>query len=151
MSNYYKILNLKKGATDKEIKKAYRKLAVKFHPDKNSSPEAEEKFKEISEAYTVLSDPEKKLRYDKFGKAGLDGGGMNFNPEDIFSSFFGGGGNSNPFAGMPFGNVNFMSGGGPFNQFMNRNSRNSISQKGPTSKINTKITFSEMFNGCQKK
>tara|TARA_B110000211_G_scaffold218570_1_gene263519 strand:- start:10523 stop:11557 length:1035 start_codon:yes stop_codon:yes gene_type:complete len=72
MSDYYNILNINRTATQKEIKKAYRKLAVIWHPDKNKSPEAESKFKEINEAYDVLHDANKKLKYDRFGKAGIN-------------------------------------------------------------------------------
>ncbi len=100
--DYYEILGLSKGAGEEDIKKAYRKLAIKYHPDKNPDDKsAEEKFKEAAEAYEVLSSPEKRQRYDQFGHAGVGGaaggggfgGGMNM--EDIFSQFgdiFGGGG-----------------------------------------------------------
>ena len=71
--DYYEVLGLKKGATDAEIKKAYRQMAKKYHPDLNpDDPEAEAKFKEVNEANDVLSDPEKKARYDQFGFAGVD-------------------------------------------------------------------------------
>ena len=151
MADYYDILNLKKGATDKEIKKSYRKLAVKWHPDKNSAPEAEEEFKKISEAYGVLSDSDKKSKYDQFGHAGLSGGGA-ANPQDIFKSFFGG---NNPFSnGGPFGGMGMpfhgMNMGFDPSQFMRGGGR-SIKRKGPSTRINTRITFKEMFNGCQKK
>ena len=75
--DYYAVLGLEKGASDDEIKRAFRKLAIKYHPDKNQgNKEAEEKFKDINEAYQVLSDPEKKARYDQFGTADFDGSGF---------------------------------------------------------------------------
>jgi molecular chaperone DnaJ len=115
--DYYEVLGIKKGASEEEIKKAYRKMAKKYHPDFNSGdPKAEEKFKEVNEANDVLSDPQKKQRYDQFGHAGIDpsynggssggsggfsgfggfgggfgGGGMEVDLGDIFESFFGGG------------------------------------------------------------
>ena len=79
--DYYEILGLSKDATESEIKKAYRKLAMKYHPDKNKEEDAEGKFKEISEAYAVLSDAEKREQYDRFGHAGIDG---RYSQEDIF-------------------------------------------------------------------
>jgi molecular chaperone DnaJ len=95
--DYYEVLELGRDAGDQEIKSAYRKMALQFHPDRNpDDPEAEEKFKEASEAYSVLSDPQKRASYDRFGHAGLQsaaGGG--FNPDsfadfgDIFGDFFG--------------------------------------------------------------
>lgn len=111
--NYYNILEIQKGADADEIKKAYRKLALKYHPDKNKSPGAEEKFKEIAEAYEVLSDPKKREVFDQYGEEGLKngfsggaqnsaggGGTRNFtytfhgDPNATFQSFFGG---SDPF------------------------------------------------------
>ena len=75
--DYYEVLGLQKGASEEEIKKAFRKMAMKYHPDKNpGDKEAEEKFKEVNEAYSVLSDPDKKSKYDRFGHAGVDPNGM---------------------------------------------------------------------------
>jgi DnaJ-class molecular chaperone len=71
--DYYKTLGIQKGASDEDIKKAYRKLALKYHPDKNKAADAEEKFKEIAEAYEVLSDKKKRDVYDKYGESGLKG------------------------------------------------------------------------------
>lgn len=98
--DYYEVLGLSKGAGKDEIKKAYRKLSKQYHPDINKEPGADEKFKEIAEAYEVLSDEQKRARYDQFGhedpQAGFGGGGFNGGGfggfEDIFSSFFGSGG-----------------------------------------------------------
>mmetsp|Transcript_20710 Transcript_20710/g.37098 ORF Transcript_20710/g.37098 Transcript_20710/m.37098 type:complete len:345 (-) Transcript_20710:1468-2502(-) len=125
--NYYQILGVSKEADDSELKKAYRKLAVKYHPDKNpeNKEEAEAKFKEVSEAYEVLSDPENRKVYDKFGEDGLKKGGggpgsSNFQfkrAEDIFASFFGSSGFDDgdmKFGGMggfPFGGMGGMRGG----------------------------------------
>ncbi|HEY0029833.1 MAG TPA: DnaJ domain-containing protein, partial [Bacteroidia bacterium] len=97
--DYYDILEIPKGAAADEIKKAYRKMAIKYHPDKNPGDKAaEEKFKEAAEAYEILSSPEKKQRYDQYGHAGVGGnggfgggrGGQGFggmNMDDIFSQF----------------------------------------------------------------
>ncbi|MFR5008260.1 MAG: DnaJ domain-containing protein, partial [Limosilactobacillus vaginalis] len=106
--SYYDILGVKKDASEKEINRAYRKLAAKYHPDINHEPGAEEKFKKINEAHEVLSDPQKRAQYDQFGSAGPNAGaGQGFGGfggqqgygdfaggdfGDIFSQFFGGGG-----------------------------------------------------------
>ena len=79
--DYYEVLNVSKDASKEEIKKAYRKLALKYHPDRNKAPEAESQFKEISEAYAVLSDDEKRNQYDRFGHAGING---RYTAEDIY-------------------------------------------------------------------
>lgn len=96
MKDYYKILGINKKADQNEIKKAYRKLAIKYHPDKN--PAGEERFKEIAEAYEVLSNETKRQQYDIGGMSGFDGmQGVRINPHDIFRQFFGG---QDPFAEM---------------------------------------------------
>jgi molecular chaperone DnaJ len=116
--DYYEVLGLEKGASQDEIKSQYRKLALKFHPDRNKSPDASEHFKEISEAYAVLSDQEKRKVYDSYGHAGVDGRystedifqGSRVNFEDVFGSsfesifenIFGGGGGFR-FGGFDFG------------------------------------------------
>ncbi|HOP49705.1 MAG TPA: molecular chaperone DnaJ [Ignavibacteriales bacterium] len=102
--DYYEVLGVDKNASQDDIKKAYRKLAMQYHPDRNPSKEAEEKFKEITEAYEVLSDPDKRSKYDKFGHSGMRMGedfhqytNMNdifSNFSDIFETFFGGAGGS---------------------------------------------------------
>ncbi|CAL8326479.1 unnamed protein product [Arctogadus glacialis] len=120
--DYYKILGISKGAADEDIKKAYRKQALKWHPDKNKAANAEEKFKEIAEAYEVLSDPKKREIYDQYGEEGLKGGngpapdgqGSNFtytfhgDPHATFNTFFGG---ASPFE-MFFGRKASGRGGG---------------------------------------
>jgi molecular chaperone DnaJ len=137
--DFYEILGVSKGAAADEIKKAYRKLAIKYHPDKNPGDKAaEEKFKEAAEAYEVLSNPEKKQRYDQFGhagnSAGFGGGGGGFggmNMEDIFSQFgdvFGGG----------FGGGSSRGGGRRAN-------------KGSNLRIKVKLTLQEIANGVEKK
>ena len=105
--DYYDILGVSKDASEKDIKRAYRRLAAKYHPDVNHEPGAEEKFKKINEAYETLSDSQKRAQYDQFGSAGPQGaGGQGFGGfgggqaysnfgggfDDIFSQFFGGGG-----------------------------------------------------------
>lgn len=141
--DYYEVLGVSKGASESEIKKAYRKMALKFHPDKNpDNKEAEEKFKEAAEAYEVLSSPEKKQRYDQFGHAGMGGaagggfGGGGMNMEDIFSQFgdiFGGGGG---------GFESFFGGGG-------RGGRRR--HKGSNLRIRIKLKLDEVANGVDKK
>jgi len=143
--DYYDILGVSKSASAEEIKKAYRKLAIKYHPDKNPNDKAaEEKFKEAAEAYEVLSNPEKKQRYDQFGHAGVGGaagggyGGGSMNMEDIFSQFgdiFGGG---SPFDSF-FGGGQSRGGGGR------------RVAKGSNLRIKVKLTLDEIANGAEKK
>jgi molecular chaperone DnaJ len=139
--DYYEILGVAKSATPEEIKKAYRKVAIQFHPDKNQgNKEAEEKFKEAAEAYEVLSDPEKRAQYDRFGHArqGGGGGGQNMNMDDIFSQFgdiFGGG-------GSPFDSF-FGGGGGTRGGKRQR--------KGSNLRIKLKLSLDEIANGVEKK
>src|ERR1700756_2857862 len=108
--DYYEVLGVERGTTDEEVKRAYRKLAVKFHPDKNpDDPHAEEKFKELGEAYDVLMDADKRAAYDRFGHAafaqgtgaGARGGGFH-DPFDIFREVFGAAGGSGGGAGGIF-------------------------------------------------
>lgn len=139
--DYYEILGVGKTATADEIKKAYRKVAIQFHPDKNpDNKEAEEKFKEAAEAYEVLSDADKRAKYDRFGhsRGGSGGfGGHEMNMDDIFSQFgdiFGGGG------GSPF--ESFFGGGG-------RNGRRQ--RKGSNLRIKLKLSLDEVANGVEKK
>lgn len=96
--DYYDVLGISRGASDEEIKKAYRKLALQYHPDRNKDPDAAERFKEVTEAYQVLSDAEKRGMYDRFGHSAFERGGAagadfsnfaGFNIDDIFESFFG--------------------------------------------------------------
>ncbi|MFB0948054.1 MAG: DnaJ domain-containing protein, partial [Spirosomataceae bacterium] len=108
--DFYEILGVDKSAAAEDLKKAYRKMAIKYHPDKNpDDKEAEGKFKEVAEAYGVLSNPQKKARYDQFGHAGMGGaagggyGGGGMNMEDIFSQFGDIFGDSSPFSSI-FGN-----------------------------------------------
>lgn len=141
--DYYEVLGVDKGASKDEIKKAYRKIAIKYHPDKNpDNNEAEEKFKEAAEAYEVLSNDEKRQRYDRFGHQGVGGAGGGFggggmNMDDIFSQFgdiFGGGG------GSPFDS--FFGGGGGGGR---------RTRKGTNLRIKLKLNLQEIANGVEKK
>ena len=141
--DYYEVLGVQKGASNEEIKKAYRKLAKKYHPDLNpGDKEAESKFKEVNEAYEVLSDKDSKARYDQFGHAGVDpsyGGGygqgdspfdQDIDLGDIFSSFFGGG-----------------FGGG----FSSRGRVNAnVPRRGSDTQATINISFEEAAKGCKK-
>lgn len=134
--DYYEILGVTKSSTEIEIKKAYRKVAIQFHPDKNpGNKEAEEKFKEAAEAYEVLSNPEKKAHYDRFGHSRPGQGyGGNMNMDDIFSQF---------------GDI-FGSGGSPFDSFFGGGSR-SAQRRGSNLRIKLRLTLEEIANGVEKK
>lgn len=134
--DYYEVLGVSKSATIEEIKKAFRALAMKYHPDKNKAADAEEKFKEINEAYEVLGDDQKRATYDRFGHQGLNSNGFNsdnINPFDIFNEFFGNmGGNGGGFGsgaedifsffgGMGNGNFSFNGKNGQRNEANDRN------------------------------
>ncbi|MCF0168713.1 MAG: DnaJ domain-containing protein, partial [Bacteroidales bacterium] len=140
--DYYEVLGVDKNATEEEIKKAYRKKAIQYHPDKNpGDKDAEEKFKEAAEAYDVLSNADKKARYDRFGHAGMGGaaggaGGFGgFSMEDIFSQF---------------GDI-FGGGFGSFGGFGARNARRSGGQRGSDIRIRVKLNLSEVVHGVEKK
>ena len=137
--DYYEVLGVSKSANESEIKKAYRKLALKYHPDKNpDDTEAEGMFKEAAEAYEVLSDADKRARYDRFGHAGMGGGsgfgGGGMNMEDIFSQF-----------GDVFGSA---FGGGSFGGSRGGGSRQS---KGTNLRVKMKLTLEEVAEGVTKK
>lgn len=146
--DYYEVLGVSKSASEPEVKKAYRKLAMKYHPDRNKGDEdAEMKFKEAAEAYEVLSDPQKKARYDQFGHQGLNGGGFGGpgggvgfdNVSDIFSHF------SDIFGGGIFGDDIFGGGGG------RSRSQRTIGQPGSDLKVRVSLTLEEIAFGTEKK
>lgn len=165
--DYYKILGISKNATDDELKKAYRKFALRYHPDKNKSPDAEEKFKEVAEAYEVLSDKKKRDIFDTYGEEGLKGGvpggqenygGGNFtytfhgDPRATFAQFFG---NTNPFQDFfgfddPFGSavnenqhfVSFFS--------MSNDMNRTKSKQDPPIEYDLSVSLEKILTGCTK-
>ncbi|XP_061341528.1 uncharacterized protein LOC133287868 isoform X2 [Gastrolobium bilobum] len=181
--DYYKILQVDKNAKDEDLKKAYRKLAMKWHPDKNQNnkQEAETKFKQISEAYEVLSDPQKRAIYDRYGEEGLkgqmpppDAGGASFfhtgdgpttfrfnprNADDIFSEFFG---FSSPFGGMGGGGGGSGMMGGSrsfggifdddiFSSFGEGRPMNRVPRKAPPIEKTLPCSLEELYMGTTKK
>lgn len=142
--DYYEILGISRDASPEEIKKAYRKLAIKYHPDRNpdNSKEAEEKFKEVSEAYKILSDPEKRQIYDQYGHAGLEAevgagagfGGFGFDPFKIFEEVFG----RESFGGDIFGD------------FFGHRARARQAQPGSDLHYTLEISFEEAVFGTEK-
>ena len=145
--DYYEVLGLQKGASDDEIKKAFRKLAMKYHPDKNpGDKEAEDKFKEINEAYAVLSDPEQKSKYDRYGHAGVD--------PNAFQGFEGFGGFEDIFNmfGGAFGGGGFGGGGfGGFGGFGGQQRSRSAARKGSDIQKQMTISFEDAAFGATKK
>ncbi|PCJ59037.1 MAG: molecular chaperone DnaJ [Planctomycetota bacterium] len=140
----YEVLGVQKNVTAPELKKSYKKLAMKFHPDRNQGDDnAEQKFKEVSEAYDILSDDNKKAVYDQYGHEGLSGqgyGGGFRSTDDIFSHFsdiFGGGASSG-------------GGGSIFDSFFGGDSGGSRQSKGATLRCNMNITLLESYEGCEK-
>jgi molecular chaperone DnaJ len=146
--DYYELLGVDRAATNDQIKKAYRKLAVKYHPDKNPGDEsAEERFKQIGEAYDVLMDEQKRAAYDRYGHAAFEGGGMGagrasgggfHDPFDIFREVFGGGGGGG--------------GGGIFDEFFGggRSRDGSGRQRGSDLRYDLQISLEEAAAGCEK-
>ncbi|WP_185863317.1 DnaJ C-terminal domain-containing protein [Blattabacterium cuenoti] len=138
--DYYEVLGVSREAPPEEIKKAYRKLAIKYHPDKNldNKKKAEEKFKEAAEAYEVLSNPEKRQRYDKFGHSGIKGTGSSsgMNMEDIFANF---------------GDIFADAFGEGFSSFGFGRSTRHKTIKGSDLRIRVKLLLEEIANGVEKK
>ncbi len=138
--DYYEVLGVGKNADEAELKKAYRKLAKKYHPDMNpGDAEAEQKFKEASEAYAILSDPEKRRKYDQLGFAAFEGGDAGFDYSNM--------GNMSDIFGDIFGDLF----GGGFGGFGSRSSRNyNGPMQGASVRTAVRITFAEAMSGCEK-
>jgi molecular chaperone DnaJ len=133
--DYYEVLGVPRDAAVADIKKAYRKLALQYHPDKNKEPGADERFKEVSEAYSVLSDEQKRAHYDRFGHAGpqsFGGGGGDFDPFDLFRSFF-------------------SQSGGSFEDLFSMGGRNAGPARGRDIQLRLELSLEEIVAGVEKK
>jgi len=154
--DYYEILEVAKNATPEEVKKAYRKQALIWHPDRNKSPEAEDKFKEINEAYEVLSNPQKRGAYDQFGHAAFEGGGNPFGGGGAgarqgpfgYTFYSGGGENTSPFSDFDFSSGGFSDPFEIFEQFFGRASPFKRQSRKQVYRI--KLDFMEAVEGSQK-
>ena len=172
--DYYKILGVGRNASEADIKKAYRNLALRYHPDKNKSPDAEDKFKEVSEAYEVLHDQEKRDIYDKYGEEGLKAGGgggpgpggftysFHGDPRETFRAFFG---TDDPFSNMLGGGMfGGMFGGGSNGMMFNFGDQMDVDRDGPSSFMRGSrqaqdppiekdlfVSLEEVLRGCTKK
>ncbi|MBA3316748.1 MAG: molecular chaperone DnaJ [Gemmatimonadales bacterium] len=138
MSDFYTLLVLSRDCTEADIKKAYRKLAMEYHPDRNSSPDAEAKFKEITEAYEVLKDPQKRAAYDRYGKAGVSGGqgGFGFHHVDLSEAL-------NIFM-RDFGGM------GGFESIFGGGGRRQDPRRGQDARMTVRITLSDVAAGLKK-
>tara|TARA_Y100000389_G_scaffold153591_1_gene153881 strand:- start:1621 stop:2679 length:1059 start_codon:yes stop_codon:yes gene_type:complete len=159
-NEYYNVLDVNRDAKIDVIKKAYKKKAMKLHPDRNKdNPNAEEEFKKLGEAYSVLSDDNKRSMYDKFGKKGLDGAGdMGVNPFEMFEEIFNGGDMFEKMAGGGGGHPLFGGGGGPqmFSGLFGpgieiRMGGPGMRQRVPPVSINIEMTLEEIYTGLDKK
>lgn len=137
--DYYEVLGVARDADQKAIKDAFRQLALKFHPDRNKSPDAEEKFKEIAEAYAILSDPKKRAKYDSGGFEGV----ADFSAEDLFSGIdFG-----DIFGGMGFG-FDFGNGGGIFDRFFRQHRRGP--ERGRDIEVQLMVSLDDINTGSEQ-
>ncbi len=139
MSDYYRLLGVERDASEDEIKRAYRKLAMEYHPDRNNSPEAEERFKEISEAYSVLTDPEQRPVYDRYGEAGLRGGRAGFHHVDLAEAL--------RMFMRDFGGV---SGFGGFETLFGGGAPQAESRRGQDIRVTVRLALQEVATGAKR-